>query len=170
MRESTWTAKLQRTLSGFALVAAKRGTATYKKGAQIPQYVREYFLADQRGLINDKAARHVLEKKSKGAHSFTVTEQIPETESAARGQAKYGVPPRLDWDTAAYMGSDRDGVYYGAMQKGGTWWALATVDSETGSFTEALVAEGGYPSKKAALTAAKDAAYEWCRTNRVECA
>lgn len=169
MRESTWTAKLQRTLSGFALVAAKRGAGTYKKGSQIPQHVREYFLADPRGLINDRAAIHVLSEKSKGAHSFTVTEQIPETGTYARGQAKHGAPPRLDWDTADYMGTDRDGVYYGAMQKGDTWWALASVDSETGGFTDSLVSEGGYPSKKAALTAAKDAAYEWCRTNDVEC-
>jgi hypothetical protein len=169
--ESTWTAKVQRAISGFGLLAVKRGEGKWKKGSQIPSYVREYFLADPRGLIKDSAAVHVLNEKSKGAHSFTVTEQIPETESAySKTQAKYGAPPHLDWDDAEYMGSKGDGVYYGALKKGGTWWALATVDSDTGSFTESLVAEGGYSSKKAAMTAAKDAAYEWCRTNRVECA
>lgn len=169
--ESTWTAKIQRSISGFALQAAKRGSGSYKRGSQIPTYVREYFFADARGLITDGAAIAALNEKSKGAHSFTVTAQIPETESAySRTQAKYGPPPHLDWDDAEYMGDKGDGVYYGALKKGGTWWALATVDSDTGGFTESLTAEGGYSSKKAALTAAKDAAYEWCRTNRVKCA
>jgi hypothetical protein len=168
-RETAWTAKINRSISGYALVAAKRGSGAYKKGAQIPKFVRDYFMADARGVITDSGAVAVLKDKSKGAHSFTVTENITETESDARGQAKYGPPPRLNWDNADYVGSETDGVYYGAVNKGGTWWALASVDSDTGGFTDALIAEGGYGSEKAARIAAKDAAREWCATNNVEC-
>jgi hypothetical protein len=168
--ESTWTAKLQRTLSGFALQAVKKGKGKYRKGAKIPQYVREYFEANPRGLINDDEAVRTLKEKSNGAHRFTLTEQIPETESAySKTQAKYGAPPHLDWDDAEYVGDADNGVYYGAMHKGKTWWALATVDSNTGGFTDSLVAEGGYRSRRAALIAAKDAALEWCYNNDVNC-
>ena len=34
LSESQWTAKLQRTLSGFALQAVRRGRGKYRKGAK----------------------------------------------------------------------------------------------------------------------------------------
>jgi hypothetical protein len=76
-------------------------------------------------------------------------------------------PPMLDWDEASYVGDGNDGVYYGAMFQNGSWWALATVDSNTGGFTDTLTAERGYRSERAALAAARDAALEWCHVNRV---
>lgn len=116
-----------------------------------------------RGLITDEGALEVLRGKSGDRYEFTVTESIPNPPP----QAKYGEPPELDLDDAAYIGDGNDGVYFSAIHKGNTWWALATVDSDTGHFIDTLVSEGGHRSEKAALTAAKDAALEWCTTNNV---
>lgn len=166
LSESEWTAKLQKSINGFALHAVRRGKGKWKKGAHIPQYVRQYFEADARGIIRDPEAVRVLTEKSGGKFKFTVTESIQETESAySKSQAKYGAPPHLNWDDAEYLGSADDGVYYGAMKKGGTWWCLAVVDME--HYSGNIAAEGGYRSKRAARLAAEDAAYEWCRNNDV---
>jgi len=170
--ESQWTAKIQRSISGFALQGVKKGHGNYLKGAKIPQYVRDYFLADARGLITDTEDVKHYEKLAKGRLNFTVTESIlmpdAHASSYSKQQAKYGKPPRLDWDHADYAGDEQNGVYYGAMKSGRTWWALATVDSDTGGFTETLAAEGGYKTEKAAHIAARDAALDWCHDNDVE--
>lgn len=77
--------------------------------------------------------------------------------------------PDLDWDDAHYLGDGEDGVYFAAVQASASrWWAMADVDSNTGGFTDSLVREYGYRSRRAALQAARDAAMEWLDHNGVE--
>jgi hypothetical protein len=88
-----------------------------------------------------------------------------------KGRKRTPPVPTLEWDDPGtrYLGDENDGVFYGVWQQSQTrWWALATVDSNTGGFTDTLAADYGYRSEKAAMRAARDAALEWLHFNNVE--
>jgi len=77
-------------------------------------------------------------------------------------------PPELDMSYAEYIGDGDIGVYYGALYRGGTWWALAVVDSLDEGFADDLLSEPGYKTKRDALEAAKHAAQKWTDTVEAE--
>lgn len=77
--------------------------------------------------------------------------------------------PGYSIDELQYVGDEFDGVYYGAVQQSPSrWWAVAVVDSDTGGFVDTLTEDYGYRSERAARTAARDAAIEWCAFNEVD--
>jgi hypothetical protein len=81
--------------------------------------------------------------------------------------------PELDWDEADYVGTEEDGVYFGAVEDPDApreepgWWAVADVDCNSASFAENLCTDGPYADKDEALRVARAAATGWCDENGV---
>jgi hypothetical protein len=157
-----WELRFTRSITGWVLHSARRPHKAWLPPSGLPIQVLEYACSDSRGIIRDDEARDAIEREAtpyKLEHRHSAEIVFP---------VKAKDPPTLDWDSAEYVGDGRDGVYIGAVRSGSRWWSLATVDSESGSFTETLAAEYGYRSRRAAITAARDAALMWCGINGVE--
>lgn len=186
MKSYTWNLTFKQSISGVLLVSARRPHQKTLHGAEIPKYVQDYCLVQpvpnpDTLPISEESLSVVKDKGTLIEGGWEVSEEIP-IPYASRS-AKYGEAPHLDWDEASYLGNGNDGVYYGALKtsylgpRGGkreTWWAMATVDSDTGGFVDdtggfvdTLAADPGYSSEKHALRAAKDAAFEWCASNGI---
>jgi hypothetical protein len=75
----------------------------------------------------------------------------------------------VDFDEATYVGDEEDGVYIGVGEGSDGWYVSTVVDSDTGSFVDALMMDDGpYPTEAQALEAGKGQAIEWCADNAVE--
>ena len=74
----------------------------------------------------------------------------------------------VDVDVATYVGDGKDGVYVQAAEGKDGWYVSTLVDSETGSFVDALVTDDGpYPSEGEAMVAGTNGAKDWCLDNDV---
>lgn len=74
----------------------------------------------------------------------------------------------VDLDDATYIGSEDDGVYFAVGKGRGGWYMSASVDCNSGHFTDTLVLDDGpYKTEKEAVDAGRDAAIEWCVINNV---
>lgn len=75
----------------------------------------------------------------------------------------------VDVDDSIYLGSDTDGVYYGAALGAKGWYVSALVDCNSGHWLDALLTDDGpYSTEADALDAGRRAAIAWCRDNDVQ--
>lgn len=167
-REEKWTLTFQKSILGWMLVKARRRGRGVMIGIAIPRHVREWALAEKSLVVRDKGAIEVVTLAAKGGDRACMEANV-----SAPSPFNGPVAPHLDWDSSEtfYLGDENDGVYYGARQDEkhpSRWWALSTVDSNTGGFVDTLSNDYGYRSRSAALRAAKDAAYEWCCANEIK--
>ncbi len=167
-----WILLFRKSIVGWKLMSARQRGGKCATGDDIPARVREYACLGKDGVTveggYDGDAGKAITAASAGRYAFYFhTSDIVRRCSA---RAKHGPAPVLDWDHAEYVGDDESGVYFGAVQSGGTWWCLAVVDSTRGGggFTCDLAAEPGYSSEAMATSAARDAAMNWCHWNDVE--
>ena len=162
-----WSVVMQSVPSGLKIRSAiKFGT---KKPVAPPVYVRDYVMTTPLNIITDESALEFL-RESSVVHGklfvFTIGIDVP---GEVAHERKWGKEPHLDWDDASYAGDGEDGVYYGAMHtKKGKWWALTTVDSNSGGVTQTLDNIPGHKSEKDALEHAKYVARDWCYENNVK--
>lgn len=159
-----WVLCFRRSILGWLLVSARPEHGRTLKGTEIPKHVLNFAEADERGFVRGKEAGKVINDLiKKGAYQGKTIQVINDPPGSQ------DEPPHLDWDACdtEYTGSEDDGVYYGAVEKGGKWWAMATVDSDTGHFTDSLLAQPGFKDRASAFQTAKNAAEEWCAANNV---
>jgi len=162
MKARKWTLCFRKCIMGWLLVSARPAHGRTLKGVAIPRHVLDFAEADERGFVRDKETGKIISGLVNDAYEGKTVQEI---DDPAKPQEE---PPRLDWDASEtkYIGSEEDGVYYGAVEKNGKWWAMATVDSDSGGFTDSLLAELG-TSQETALQAAREVAEEWCASNEV---
>jgi hypothetical protein len=144
------------TAQVVAVRKAPRGR--WLKGSLIPPHVLRYCEADATGEITEESTLQMLEELSEGKRKISLTESIPDPPNPSR----YGDPPTWSWedDDVGYVEAGVDGAYFTARLHNKTWWALASWDISGGD-CGTLAEEPGYSSKRAARTAAEDAAREW---------
>jgi hypothetical protein len=73
-----------------------------------------------------------------------------------------------DFDYSAYLGDGDNGVYVDVKKRRDGWHVVATVDSDSAHFTEALPDDGPYKTRKEAAAAAVDQAMDWAFDNDVK--
>lgn len=161
MINEQWTVNFNKGILGWTLVSARKKGERVLHGTSIPPRVREWALADARGVVSHPDAIAAIEQVQRNGRASLKTEDI------TRPTKPRPTPPILDWDEAEYLGDGKDGVYFGTVREGRKWWALASIDSNTGHFTQSLAADPGYTSEKRALIAARDAAIDWLVTNEI---
>ena len=88
------------------------------------------------------------------------------SEHCARHDEEGSYSP-VDFDTADYIGSGENGVYYAVGEGPDGWYLSTTVDSS--SFTDTLTKDDGpYKTEEEAKEGGRSAAVEWCVTNQVD--
>jgi len=156
---SVWSVLLRRSNRGYEIVSVKKNG---KRSEILPSHVRSYLGTDDpRRLISDRRTVDYLRKIFRGKRlatfSFAVSDPPPKPKN-------YGKPPRLEYPS--YLGDGSDGVAYGsAYTSRGKWWAIAWAEGNS----DWTIDEPGYKTEKDARIAAKDAAFDWCMVNDIDC-
>jgi hypothetical protein len=168
MKTQNWRLTFHNSILGWFLVSARCKGCKTLYSHDIPLHVQDYCeatLKNGRLLLSPGAQEVVSAYPDARAGKYAVKswEAIAKPAKARNLPA----PPHLDWDDAEYAGDEQDGVYYGAVKRGRWWWALATVDSNTGGFVDTLCEER-HRSRKLAEIVARNAALKWCCYNGVE--
>lgn len=151
-------------------------TKCFRCGAELPEGHEEYTVAFQ-GFCS--IACFELQRKDDALKTIkNLADPCCEvgdrmTLSSCYEVARDALKPKqiavVNVDTAEYIGDPDDGVYY-TVARGfdGKWYGSAIVDSNTGSFVDALVTDDGpYDFEGQAETAMADAAKDWCIENGV---
>ena len=158
-----WTVTFTRSILGWMLTSARRKHAATVRGKDIPDQVRQWSMATgKKGVVSDPAATALIEAASKGGAQAKVKARVMFRTGKAAPK-----PPELDWNDSWYLGDGQDGVYYGVIRQGRKWWALATVDSNTGGVTQGILAHP-CTTRAQAVEMAKGAAVDWRIINEVD--
>lgn len=182
-KTETWTVRLRRSLVGLVVVSVRpeKGRTIH---SDLPSHVMLALAAEKQAnrgawFVTDPVAIAILTGPTERPGAGLDLPRILSVRCGEPGEwvvkieihklttvKREPTPPTLDWDAAHYEGDGEDGVYYAAVRCGRWWWALATVDSNTGGFTQSLAAER-YTTRPEAFRAARGAALEWCHNNEV---